>query len=310
MKHKVVLIAIAAFALLALVPAQTFAQQNKNGLSITPLTFDFSLKPGESKTDTLYLTNLSTVSMDIQTDARNFLAEGEEGSVLLTKEAGAYALSTWITVSPNKITISPKEKIPFKFAINVPDNPEPGGHFGAVIFSTVTNKSELKQTGAVVSQEIGALVFIKTPGDIKEKADIESFKSDFPFYEFGPIDFTARVKNDSTIHIRQTGTITITDMLGKKEIVEIETKNILPGAIRRIPARWNKNILFGKYSASIRLTYGSKSEVLTAQTSFWAFPIRWALIALAILAVIIIINTLFILFFIRMGQRKAKAKKE
>jgi hypothetical protein len=285
MKRKLFFTAALIAVLIALsTPTNVLAQQNKNGLSITPLAFEYSLKAGDVKTDTLYLTNLSNEQVEISIEPRNFLARGEEGSVTLTKDAIAYALANWITVTPNHIVMPPKEKVAFKFTITIPDNPEPGGHFGSVVFSTVPKK-ETKKSAAFLTQEVGALIFVKTPGDVKEKADIESFKTTFPFYEFGPIDFVTRVKNDSTVHIRPTGTITITDMLGNKETINVDPKNVLPNAIRKLEAKWTKNILFGEYKAIVRLAYGTKGEVLTAQTSFWAFPVRWGLLVLGILII-------------------------
>ncbi len=309
MKYKLFLTAalVAVFSIL-FIPAQIFAQQNKSGLSITPLTFDFSLKPNDTKTDTIYLTNLSNKSVEIAVEPRNFFAKGEEGGITLTKDSITYALSDWISISPNRVIMPPKEKIAFKFTVNIPNNPEPGGHFGAIVFSTVPKK-DAKQTAAYLTQEIGTLIFIKTPGDVKEKAGIASFTTDKSFYEFGPINFITRIKSDSTVHIRPVGSITITNMLGNKETINIEPKNVLPGAIRKLDAQWDKKILFGQYKAEVKLSYGTKGETLTAKTSFWTFPVRWGLLAIGTLAIIIIINTLVVLFFIRRGQKK-KTKQE
>ncbi len=303
MKHKLFFTAAIVAVIVLFTPAQVSAQQNKIGLSITPLSFDLSLKPGENKTNTVYLTNLSNEQVEIAVEPRNFFAKGENGDITLTKDAIAYALSSWVNVSPNHVIMPPKEKVEFRFTINVPDKPEPGGHFGAIIFSTVPKK-DLKKSAAYLTQEIGALIFVKTPGDIKEKASIASFTPGNSFYEFGPVNFITRVKNDSNIHIRPTGSVTITDMLGNKETINVEPENVLPGAIRRLQAGWNKNLLFGKYKAEVKLTYGTKGETLTAQTSFWAFPVRWGLLALGIIMAIIIVNTLVVLSFIRISQKK------
>jgi hypothetical protein len=310
LKHRLFLTAALFAVLFALsTPTNVLAQQNKNGLSITPLAFDYSFKPGDTKTDTVYLTNLSNQQLEISVEPRNFLARGEEGSVILTRDAIAYALANWITVTPNHIVMPSKEKVAFKFTITVPDNPEPGGHFGSIVFSTVPKK-ETKKSAAFLTQEVGALIFVKTPGEVKEKADIESFKTTFPFYEFGPIDFVTRVKNDSTVHIRPTGVITITDMFGTKETIVVDPKNVLPGAIRKLEAKWDKNILFGQYKATARYTWGSKGEVLTAETSFWAFPVRWGLLVLGVLIVVIVINTFVVLLIIRASQKRKEKRNK
>jgi hypothetical protein len=306
MKTKLFIAAALIMVVAFFTSAQTFAQQNKTGLAITPLNFDFSLKQGETKTDKVYLTNLSNAPVEINVTARNFSANGEEGDITLTTESIPYSLSSWITISPNHIILPPtKEKTPFEFTITVPNNPDPGGHYGAIIFSTVPKK-EAKATAAYVSQEIGTLVFVKTPGDVKEKANIVSFAPEKSFYEFGPINLITRVKSDSTVHVRPSGSILVTDMFGGHEYVSVEPKNVLPGAIRKLQATYDKKNLFGKYIAEVKLSYGTKGQVLTARTSFWAFPVRWGLLALGIILLVIIINTLIVLFFVRKGRKKSE----
>jgi hypothetical protein len=287
--------------------AATHAQTHKNGLSITPLTFDYSLQEGDTKTGKFYLSNIGDEDLNIKVTTKNFSAQGEDGDVALTSESKQYALSSWISVSPETALLPAKSKTPFIFTINVPKNAEPGGHFGSVVFATESD-SKLNETGARVSQEVAGLILVETPGEITEKANILSLGTEKGFYEFGPVNFITRVKNDSTVHIKPSGTITITDMFGKKEIISVESKNILPEATRKLPAIWNKHSLFGRYSATVSLRYGSKGVLLTASTSFFAFPITYGLIGLGILLVVIFINTLVVLFFVRLSQKK-KAKE-
>jgi hypothetical protein len=297
---------IAVMAFFVISHAQAQAQLLKNGLSITPLSFDYSLKAGDTKTGTFYLSNIGDKDLNIKVTAKNFSAQGEDGDVSLTGESRQYALDTWVSVSPQTSILPAKSyKIPYTFTISVPSNPDPGGHFGSIVFSTEPDPN-LKETGARVSQEVAGLIFVETPGKVTEKANIESFATEKGFYEFGPVNFITRVKNDSTIHIRPGGTITIKDMFGKKNVINVDPKNVLPGAIRKLPATWSQHSLFGKYQATVNLRYGSKGALLTATTTFWTFPVTYGLIGLGILALIILINTLVVLFFIRLGQRKKK----
>jgi hypothetical protein len=264
----------------------THAQTSKNGLSLTPLTFEYFLKDGDTKTGTFYLSNIGDKDLNIKTGVKNFIAQGEDGEVSLTGESKRYALASWITISPQTATLPAKsQKIPFTYTITVPDKPEPGGHFGSVVFSTEPN-ANLKQTGANVSQEVAGLIFVETPGDIKEKANIESFASDNPFYEFGPVNFTVRVKNDSTIHIKPIGQITITDLLGQKDVINVETRNVLPEAIRKIPASWEQKLLLGPYTAEVNLRYGSNGKTLTAKAYFFGFPVKWGIGILIVLLIV------------------------
>jgi hypothetical protein len=107
----------------------------------------------------------------------------------------------------------------------------------------------------------------------------------------GPVDFSIRVKNESTVHIRPEGTVTVTDIFGKKSIVQVEGRNVLPGAIRKLNATHDEKFLIGKYTADVKLSYGTQSNsVLTASTTFFAFPVRIGLIGLGILVIVFLIR--------------------
>lgn len=281
-----------------------FAQTTNNkGLSITPYSFDFgTLQPQQTKTETIYLTNLTNSPIDISVDTRNFSASGEEGDVTLTKEATSYSLASWINIRPNKITVPANSKLGFNFTITVPENPEPGGHYGAIVFATVPKK-DLKSTGALVSQEVGSLIFVQTPGQITENARIASFTTDKSFYEFGPVNFITRITNNSNVHIRPIGQITIKDMLGHTYTTPLQSENVLPQATRKLTSVWDKQILIGEYTATLNLSYGSKNQALSTSTTFTAFPVRWGLIALGILAFIIFINIIIIMVIVRSHKK-------
>lgn len=272
------------------------AQQTPQGLSITPSSMELSISPGQTLTRTITLGNFTDQTVDVAISRRNFTANGEEGQVNLTEEETGFSLAAWIKTNPEKVTLSPNEKAEFEIAITVPTNAEPGGHFGSVVFGTIPSKT-LNQTGAVVSQEVAALILIKVPGEVTENAKIESFTTEKKFYENGPVIFNTRVKNESTVHIKPAGTVTVTDMFGRKFTTQVEGNNILPQAIRKLNATLKNRFLIGNYSAKIELAYGTQNNaLLVAETSFVAFPVKMGIVVLVVL---------FILFAMRRRLWKA-----
>jgi hypothetical protein len=267
-----------------------FAQKSPSGLTITPSNIELQVKPGESITKEIILTNSTPADVEIKVSKRNFTAQGEEGQITLTTGEDNYSLASWIETTPERINIKKDGREKFLVTIKIPKSAEPGGHFGSVVFGTVP-KVDVKQTGAVVSQEIASLILVKIPGEVTEDAKIESFKALSPFYELGPVSFEARVKSNSTVHVKPVGTLTITSMFGQKLTGQVESRNILPGAIRKIPAVLGNKLLIGKYTASISLVYGTQNNApLVATATFWAFPIRYALIVLVVLFVIYVMR--------------------
>lgn len=261
------------------------AQTPNPGLTLYPVSFDLLIEQGESKEGEINLRNNTGQTVTIQASKRNFTAEGEEGQVEIIEEELPFSLSEWLTITPETVTVRQGETVKFNYSITPPENAEAGGHFGSVVFATIPNP-DLDDTGALLSQEVAALFLVRVPGDVVERANIETFKTDKNFYEFGPVEFQLRVKNEGGVHIRPAGVVTIQNMWGKKDVFGFEGRNVLPNSIRQMPAKWNSTWLIGKYDANLALTYGSKNEQLYATTTFWAFPWKVGLIGFAVLVVL------------------------
>lgn len=167
----------------------------------------------------------------------------------------------------------------------MPKNAEPGGHFGSIVFTTVPSK-DLNGSGASLSQEVASLILFKIPGDTKEQAVLESFTTDKQFYEFGPVTFETRVRNESKVHIAPAGSIVIKGWFGQRFIAPLEMRNVLPDSVRKIPTTLKNKFLFGKFTATLIATYGTKGQQLYSSTDFSAFPVRYGIAVLVILIIL------------------------
>jgi hypothetical protein len=263
--------------------------QSSVGLSVSPPTFELTANPGDFLFNTIRVDNLSDVPISVIVDKRNFTAMGEEGAVsLMEGENQTYTLASWISVTPTQATIPAKRSVTFNYDINVPLNAEPGGHFGSIVF--VSGGQTPGETGAAVSQELGALLLLKVAGNIREEGQVASFEADKGFWEFGPVTFSTRVKNEGNVHFRTLGYITIRNMFGTEiERIEIEPRNVLPEATRRLSSEWDVRYGFGKYTATAHLTYGNKGELLTSQSTFIVFPYKMGIAAGFIVLVFLVL---------------------
>jgi hypothetical protein len=263
--------------------------QSSSGIAITPPTFELSANPGDTLENTIRVSNLNDTPMPISVSQQNFTAIGEEGDVGLTDEETSYSLASWISVAPAHTTIPAKSSSSFTFKIKTPLNAEPGGHFGSILFR-VGGQNAPGQTGAVVAQELGALVLLKIAGKSEEQASLETFTTPKLLWEYGPVEFEMRVKNSGNVHLKPMGTITLINFFGQKvAAVPIETRNILPGAVRRIPATWPQKFLFGKYTATVSVIYGNQGKIMTASTTFFGFPYKIGGVVLVVLLILGII---------------------
>ena len=276
------------FCLVSLVSAQSAAPSSPStGLAVTPPTFEVNGNPGDIIKNTVKLENMHPYSVEIAVDRRNFTAIGEEGAVGLTEEETSFSLASWIEVNPTAITIPPKTAQYFTFYIKVPLQAEPGGHFGSLIFRTIPTE-KLEGSGASLAQEIGALVLLRIAGETIEQANIESFKALKNLYETGPVNFEIRIKNLGNVHTKPTGNIVITNALGKQvATIATESKNVLPGATRRLDATWDTKWRLGRYSATYTAIL-SDQTTRSLTTTFTILPYR-VLTALALILVILIV---------------------
>lgn len=258
---------------LCLLQADTAWAQESLGLAVSPPTFEISANAGDIIVNSVRVQNLTNTSVEVAVDRRNFTALGEEGAVGLTEEEIPFSLASWVSVSPAEEVIPAQGTRVFNFTIDVPPNAEPGGHFGSIVFKT--GGIQPGQTGAAVSQELGTLVLLKIAGEIAEKAVVESFVTTRNLWEYGPVEFEARIKNEGNVHLKPTGTVTVTNLWGgEAATLRLEPRNVLPGAIRKLPAVWDKKLLLGRFNATASVTYGSQGEVLTASTTFVVFPYK------------------------------------
>ncbi len=279
------------------------AQEAPISISVSPPTFEVSANPGDNISNVIRVQNTSDRLLTITTEKRNFTAVGDEGEVGLTEDDTQYSLAKWVTVTPEVADINPGETFTFAYTIEIPSNAEPGGHFGSIIFRTSALKEADKVTGTSVAQEVGSLLLVKLSGNVKEKLRMDSFSPKETFYEYGPVDFEMKFTNTGNVHIKPVGNVIITDVFGNKVAnIGVETRNVLPSASRRMEAKWDKKLLFGKYTAVATLNYGSDKDLLTATSSFTVIPYK--IVTGAFFALIVVLYILF-----KMRKRLGKALK-
>lgn len=284
------------------IPGSTAFAANQNAgqaLEIAPPVLNLKADPGEVITTKIILRDVSTSPLVVRNQINDFVASGEDGTPRLLLEESdkenPYSLKNWIQPLP-EFTLQPKQinELPVKIA--VPANAAPGGYYGVVRFTAAP--PGLDGTGVSLSASLGTLVLLRVNGDAKQLMSVEEFsaskngKSNWLF-ESPPIEFVARLKNEGSTHEQPTGTITVSDMFGNKIAgvnVNLTRNNVLPSSIRKFDQVLDKStigdrFLFGRYTADMKIDYGTKGQTLTASTSFWVIPYR--LIGFAILLLII-----------------------
>lgn len=297
----VVAVVVAGFATTPISNAQV--EEGAVSLAVSPQSIDVTANPGETLENTFRLTNASPDQVDIVTTPKNFVPLGEEGAVDLTVDDTGFSLAEWVTVSPDTAQISPGATQDFNVTIAVPENAEPGSHFGSVVFQTIPPEQE--GSAALVSQEIAPVILVKVAGDVTESAEIVEFRAEESFYSTqDEYNLFSRIENDGTVHFKPAGNIIIKNMWGNEvATIDLERRNVLPDSIRQITTTWQpEGLQLGRYSATLTLVLDNGSEIKTAETSFFVFPYQ------TIVPIVVVIG-LLVFVAIRYHGRFVKAAK-
>ena len=283
-------------------PSQAVFAANQNAgqaLEIAPPVLNLKADPGDVITTKIILRDVSTSPLVVRNQINDFVAGGEDGTPKLlledTGETSPYSLKNWIQPLP-EFTLQPRQINELPVKISVPSNAAPGGYYAVVCFTAAP--PGLDGTGVSLSASLGTLVLLRVNGDAKEQMSVEQFSAskngkDNWLFESQPIEFIARLKNEGSTHEQPTGSIVVSDMFGNKIAgvnVNLTQNNVLPGSIRKFTQTLDKGalgdrFLFGRYTADMKVSYGSRGQSMTASTSFWVIPYR--LIGFAIILLII-----------------------
>jgi hypothetical protein len=269
-------------------PSSTTAQ-TAMGLSAIPPRLEILVEPGKHISKEIKVRNESQTEKFITTNIKDFIVTDSIGTPIplegVSQEDNRWAASSWIQVSPTQIKLKPGETKSLILTVIAPADALPGGHYAMVLHNPQIDVA-LDSTGAAVETNVGTLVYITIPGDIKEDARIVNF-STTNFSEFGPINFETTIENLSDIHINPKGQITIKNMLGGTTAqLNLNESNIFPYTQRDFENKLDKKWLFGRYQAQVNAAYGSTGGLLTATIFFWVIPWRLITFALALITLI------------------------
>lgn len=263
-------------------------------LIVSPPSVTLSGKPGEVLQKSIKVTNNSAdQELILKALVKDFIVSDNEGTPVLvdTATSGKYLASPWFTLEKTEFTIPPKSSTQIVVLINVPISALPGGHYAGVFFQPVPARG-LKNTVSYATAQVGSLFDITVAGNINYNALITDFSVKSNIAEFGPIDFSATIENQSDTHIRPTTTLTVRDMIGRKMAdIKLDEVNIFPFTSRTLNGTWDTVWGLGRYTATLTAAYGP-GLVATRDLTFWIMPYR--LIA-AVLVILLVVIVLFIL---------------
>ena len=282
-----------------------FAQQQPaRSITIVPPLVDSKLNPGDKREGTLKLVNNSSTELTFNASVKDFVVDDTLGTPTILPEgvlSNKYSAASWIAVTPDTFTLLPGKTQILNYYIQIPGDARPGGHYAAIVYAP-QELLGVSGTGAGVEAHLGTLFYATVNGNIVENASVKEFKPDHSFQEYGPVGLTSLIINYSDTHIRPQGMVVVKNLLGQIVYSQaLEEHNIFPEAVREFKTSVGRKLMFGRYTAELRATYGQNNNLtLFAVTSFIVFP--WKITAIIILALVA-----FALLFLFLKRKKGNA---
>lgn len=283
-----------------------FWSTNAFALSLSPPVLEYSARPGDAVIDAVRVYNDGDKAVTIFPSSLNATDSGDELGTPkfypVNQDINGQSMATWLSFERESFTLKPGEFFSHPFTINVPQDAVPGGHYAALVYSTVP-PGRAKNVG--VTTEIAALLLVDVAGEKSEGAAVSSILPTIvqDWYETLPTGFVVRIENTGTTHIKPVGGVKITNMIGLTVAYLPLNKNggnVLPKTIRRfdvsgpgelvdVPSSLQKEIKdfgFGRYKATVSLGYGSQGQVIENSYVFYVLPWRLLIIAFVIVLVV------------------------
>lgn len=275
-----------------------------NGLRVTPVRTDLTIKPGTSQTVNVTVTNITTTPATLAAIVNDFTANGDEtGQPALLLDANQFApkhsLKRFVKDIPG-FTLQPGQQKTIPVTINIPANAAGGGYFGTVRFAPADSIDPGKNV--TLAGSVGSLILVRVPGDVKSQLSIVSFDTrqnggaKSLFFDNKGIEAVVRFQNQGNIQEQPFGKILLKDrsdkILAEYEINDVDPRgNVLPDTIRRFNTELDNIGNFGQYKLVGNFGYGSNGQLLSASTTFYVVP---AILIIGFLAVVALL--VFLIF--------------
>ncbi|MCH7492630.1 hypothetical protein IID19_03520 [Patescibacteria group bacterium] len=285
MYKKSITIVVATLFLSALL----FIPTGSSALSLDPAILEIDLTAGAMTVAPVTLENDTLETLSLETEVVMFTVGDETGQPEFAFGETPSGIATWVDVDAGPINLKPGSTEVINITFDTPAGATPGGYYVAVFFNQASPSDE--GGSVMIESKVGTLFLATVAGSYTQSGKIAEFSSSGESTMGDqPVDFTVRFQNTGDVHLKPTGTITVTSMMGN--IVKTITVNsdkgaVLPGTIREFEvAPWSDiGNAFGKYTVELTMSDGTVTDSQVLE--FWFFSAVGIVIGIVVILVII-----------------------
>lgn len=248
---------------------------------VGPGKTELTIKPGESRTVEIILTNRIGDTRDFNLEVEDAIGTNDPSTAvaLLGTRQGPYTLRDYVQLPKATITLEHNERAHIPVTISVPADAEAGGRYGSILVTTVSKDAEVGNGGAAPSSaviaRVGTLFFLTIPGDTNIEGELHSFKTipDKMIFTKGPVNFQILFENKGDLHLNPYGEVRVTNLFDEEVgFVELDPWFALPKSLRLREVIWDRELLIGRYTATAFINRGYDDIIDTESVSFWVIP--------------------------------------
>ncbi|WP_207427933.1 molecular chaperone [Pedobacter sp. SYSU D00535] len=243
-------------------------------VSVAPSRIYYKVNPGESKTQSLKITNNSSKKQAFQITFGDFAAPGSTGkSTLLKPGESPNSLAKNISANPSFFELEAGESKDVQVILELPNLPESNKvKWGTMLIKLAKERSEAANLGSnsvgmgiIETFQFVVHLFQTPPSVTLKQAEIVSFKQ---------VDGVTPTERAVAIVTKNTGEAIldcasyveyVNLKTGKKERLKPAGFTVLPGGSREMKFVLPTDMAQGKYTVTGVVDYGSKEDVQAAE---------------------------------------------
>ncbi len=264
---------------------------------VGPGKIELSINPGESKIIEVTVSNRTGKPhiFELTSEDATGSTDPAQALVLLGDDRGPYSMKDYVKVEAPRFELPHNVRARIPVTISIPADAEPGGLYGSLLISTVTTDAKAGDGAGTASQSavvarIGTLFFITIPGKVEKDGDLKDFTTVPPqsVYQNGPIPFGILFENRGPIHLAPYGEIRIRNFFNEEVgFIELSPWFVLPKSVRLREISWEREFLFGRYTATAYINRSYDDTIDEKTFTFWVLP--WKPIAVGFVGIFIVL---------------------
>lgn len=272
-------------------------------IEVSPAKVSMNLEKGSTNIQKFRIGNYSGGDRTLYLYVQDFTVINELGTpTFIENESEAdsrYSLRKWVQVPFDQIEVANDEVVEVEVTVNVPEDAEPGGHYGAFFVQTAKPEATGSAIGSI--GRFASLMLVNVAGDAKEELVLTQAYTDKDIYwnDNPTFQFVTYVKNNGNVHGVPIGAFNISGGYGftNKSVIYNQMQGaVLPGAPeRKISERFTmekSGIIppIGKFQLNLVARYGSQNFPLETTVYFWLLPLRFIIISLLLALLVLFIT--------------------